>query len=215
MSQNYTVQEASFDHQFQTKRGDTMFSYNVTLVDAAGNVQRAYTNRKDSSPAPIVGETLYGYFDDDKLGNPKFTVDYSGQPTQPAPSPQAPGQQAAPVASPAPSTQYRQEDPEKQKLIVMQNALTNAVANASARSQAFSSQGKHDEAERVLKPSAIAVFQMWFYKASMGEWKPDVKPGEALELLGYTEEDIRNFAVEVAKEVAIETARGFDQAPED
>jgi hypothetical protein len=188
MSQNYTIKESTYDHDFKTQHG-TFYSYNLTLVDVRGEAHQCYMNQKDTTPEPMIGGTVYGYIAEDKMGNPKFTKEPmpDGQPARPP--------QGATTAPKATQTQAFGED-ERQTMIVRQNALTNANSNAAARSQVFLAQKKYEDAERVLKPSSIAFIQHWFYKASMGEWRMDMKVGDALELMGFSEEDIDNFVAD-------------------
>lgn len=194
MSQNYTVKETSFNKAFESRYG-TMHSYNLTLVDARGDEFPCYINQKEATAAPIEGQVLYGYIKDDDFGNPKFNKEQA---------PEGHGHHAPRAAAPAPATakpvqQQAFNEDERQTVIVRQNALTNANSNAAARSQVFIAQKKYEDAERVLKPSSIAFIQHWFYKASMGEWRMDMKVGDALELMGFSQEDIDKFVAEQSK----------------
>lgn len=195
MSQYYEIKESTYDHEFSTDNG-TFVSYNLTLVDGRGQEHQCYTNRKDTSPEPVIGEQVFGYISDDKLGNPKFTKQ---QAPDNAPAHKPAGASHGSASTPkAVQTQAFNED-ERQTVIVRQNALTNANSNAAARSQVFIAQKKYEDAERVLKPSSIAFIQHWFYKASMGEWRMDMKVGDALELMGFSTDDIDAFVAEHSK----------------
>lgn len=194
MGQYYSIQESEFDHEFATQHG-TFHSYNVTLADERGEHHKCYTNRKDTSPEPTVGERLFGYISDDKMGNPKFTKQQE-QDGHSSPAPRSQASPQAPTSAPKATHQQAFNDDERQTVIVRQNALTNANSNAAARSQVFIAQKKYEEAERVLKPSSIAFIQHWFYKASMGEWRMDMKVGDALELMGFSQDDIDAFVYE-------------------
>lgn len=192
--QNYTIKEARFDHQFESHYG-VMYSYNLVLTDAHLDEIGCYINQKEQTTPPAPGQMLFGHTVADKLGNPKFVKaqpQATGDATSSPAALRAPNPAGNPTSTPRSATAGIEDD-ERQRLIVMQNALSNANKNAGDRATVFIAQERFDEAERVLKPSSIAVFQMWFYKASMGLWRPDITIAEALDLLGYSQDDIASF----------------------
>jgi hypothetical protein len=128
-----------------------------------------------SKEAPNVGETITGTIEDSPYPpGKKFKKERAGF---------TPG-----------GGGFRKEDPEKQAMIVRQNALGNAVQHSIAQAQIFMAEKKFDEAHQALEGKTVLVKADTFAKFSLGELKataPEPTPApDPLETAGEESQEI-------------------------
>lgn len=68
----YEVNKVNGENEFESKHGK-FISYHLTVTDQEGLSVDCYTNRKEESAAPIVGERIFGQMGLDRAGNTKLT----------------------------------------------------------------------------------------------------------------------------------------------
>lgn len=144
---NYEVKEVRGENAFETKYGK-MISYHMTVTDQEGLEVECYTNRKEDSAAPIVGERIFGQVDTDKMGNLKLTKMQDPN--------QAQGSHQRPANAPKSNQNLFGDNPDRDMQIIRQSSLK--VATDIAIANAGEAQVLEDD---VI--SMAIVFADWAY----------------------------------------------------
>ncbi len=158
------VSESVFKSSFETKHGGQLHSYRVsgTLDGKPDVVDMSF---KDHLNAPKPDDILDVTIEETQWGKKAKKVNVGG---------------FSPLAKP------RQDDPEKQAMIVRQNALGNAV-------QFFIAKATLEKKPELLETDNILLVATKFAAFSLGELKPTVKK---LEVPDKSTKDITSEEIE-------------------
>jgi len=185
---NYTIKSAVKIKDRSSDYGP-MIDYMLIVQDNKNEQKSAELSQKQTTPAPVVGSTISGTIEDTKYG-PKFRKDkpaYSGAGVAP-------------------------RDPETQRYIMRQNALTAAINRGVCKVQELCKFAKDKkEVDKILDEelSGKHLVQVAGLLAKFSEGKITVvmEPEEVVKLMGY---DIGEEATETAK-----TPPKTDETPKD
>lgn len=166
--------------EWESQNGPMLTYYLNGLLDDVEEPVQINTS-KAKAKVPYVGEVIECTVskDDPKFGKTIKRV-------QSAFTPQSGGQSGAKWGG-----SPRQDDPEKQRMIVRQNSLGNAINHSIAKAQLYMAEKKYEQAHMVLDGAKILIKAETFAKFSLGDLKvpsENEQPRSAVEVLTNVDE---------------------------
>jgi hypothetical protein len=168
---NFEVLAVEGSKQFQSKFGP-MVSYSMNVVGTDGFEVSVEMNQKAETPAPHVGQVIYGHIEETEYGM-KLKKDQTPEPTIGGPNEHAFARSKA-SSAPQQTSFVAPKSEETQAMIIRQSSSDRATALAIRRSEILEAQGKIEEALDALKPTKVLLSAVWIAKYCSGTWTPDM-----------------------------------------